>query len=82
MSARCTLFAGTIRDNIAHRKPDAIDEEVIRAATLAGVHPAIIDLPDGYATDIGEAGRKLSAGQRQCIVIARASGGSASAFAR
>jgi ATP-binding cassette subfamily C protein LapB len=68
----CTLFAGTIRDNIAHRKPDAIDEEVIRAATLAGVHPAIVDLPDGYATGIGEAGRKLSAGQRQCIVIARA----------
>jgi ATP-binding cassette, subfamily C, bacterial LapB len=68
----CTLFAGTIRDNIAHRKPDVIDEEVIRAATLAGVHRAIIDLPDGYATDIGEAGRKPSAGQCQCIVIARA----------
>ncbi len=34
----CTLFAGTIRDNIAHGGPDAGDEEVIRAATLAGVH--------------------------------------------
>lgn len=68
----CTLFAGTVRDNIAHRKPDAADEEVIRAATLAGVHRVIIDLPDGYSTDIGEAGRKLSAGQRQSIAIARA----------
>lgn len=68
----CTLFAGTIRENIAHRNPKADDEEVIRAATLASVHRIIIDLPDGYATDIGEAGRKLSAGQRQSIAIARA----------
>lgn len=68
----CTLFAGTIRDNIAYRNPDAADEDVIRAATLASVHRVIIDLPDGYATDIGEAGRKLSAGQRQSIAIARA----------
>ena len=68
----CVLFAGTVRDNIAHRLPDASDQEIVRAATLAGVHELIIDLADGYGTAIGEAGRKLSAGQRQCIAIARA----------
>jgi ATP-binding cassette subfamily C protein LapB len=68
----CVLFAGTVRDNIAHRHPDATDEQVIKAATHAGVHHFIIDLPDGYATDIGEAGSRLSGGQRQRIAIARA----------
>lgn len=66
------LFAGTVRDNIVHRYPDASDEEIIEAATAAGVHHFIIDLPDGYATDIGEAGRRLSGGQRQRIAVARA----------
>ncbi len=66
------LFAGSIRDNIAHRRPDAADEEIIRASVLAGVHAVIVNLPDGYATDVGEAGRRLSAGQRQRIAIARA----------
>lgn len=68
----CVLFAGTVRDNIAYRVPDATDEQVIKAATAAGVHHFIIDLPDGYASDIGEAGRRLSGGQRQRIAIARA----------
>jgi ATP-binding cassette subfamily C protein LapB len=68
----CVLFAGTVRDNIAHRHPSATDEAIIKAATLAGVHEFIIDLPDGYASDIGEAGRRLSGGQRQRIAIARA----------
>lgn len=66
------LFSGTVRENIAHRMPEASDEEIIRAAKAAGVHQFVIDLPDGYATDIGEAGRKLSGGQRQRISIARA----------
>ncbi len=66
------LFAGTVRDNIASRKPHASDEEIIKAATEAGVHHFIIDLPDGYATEIGEAGSRLSGGQRQRIAIARA----------
>ena len=66
------LFAGSVRDNIAHRRPDADGEEIIKAATAAGVHHFIIDLPDGYATDIGEAGRRLSGGQRQRITVARA----------
>lgn len=66
------LFAGTIRENIAHRIPDAADDEIVRAAKAAGVHQFIIDLPDGYASDIGEAGQRLSGGQRQRIAIARA----------
>jgi len=66
------LFAGTFRDNIAHRMPDAPDEQIIRAAKAAGIHDFIIDQPDGYATEIGEAGQRLSGGQRQRISIARA----------
>ncbi|MDH5189196.1 MAG: ATP-binding cassette domain-containing protein, partial [Rhodospirillaceae bacterium] len=66
------LFAGTVRDNISSRKPNATDDEIIKAATEAGVHHFIIDLPDGYATEIGEAGSRLSGGQRQRIAIARA----------
>jgi ATP-binding cassette subfamily C protein LapB len=66
------LFAGTVRDNIVHRFPDASDDAIVEAATAAGVHHFIIDLPDGYASDIGEAGRRLSGGQRQRIAIARA----------
>lgn len=66
------LFAGTVRDNIASRKPHASDEEIIKASTEAGVHHFIIDLPDGYATEIGEAGSRLSGGQRQRVAIARA----------
>ena len=68
----CVLFAGTVRDNIVHRHPDATDEQIIEAATAAGVHQFIIDLPEGYASEIGEAGRRLSGGQRQRIAIARA----------
>ena len=43
----CTLFQGTVRENIAHRKPDDDDDEIIKAATAAGVHQFIIDMPDG-----------------------------------
>ncbi|MBL6945399.1 MAG: ATP-binding cassette domain-containing protein [Rhodospirillales bacterium] len=66
------LFAGTIRDNIAHRVPEASDDEIVIAAKAAGIHEFIIDQPDGYASDIGEAGQRLSGGQRQRIAIARA----------
>ena len=68
----CVLFAGNIRENIALRLPGASEDEVVRAAELSGLHTVIADLPDGYGTDIGEAGRRLSAGQRQRIAIARA----------
>ncbi len=66
------LFAGTVRDNIAKRRPDASDAEILTASEEAGVHRFIIDMPDGYATEIGEAGQRLSGGQRQRIAIARA----------
>ncbi|MGH6719922.1 MAG: peptidase domain-containing ABC transporter, partial [Alphaproteobacteria bacterium] len=66
------LFAGTIRDNIAIAAPEADDEVVVRAAQLAGVHGFVVDLPEGYGTDIGEAGMRMSGGERQRIAIARA----------
>ena len=66
------LFAGSIRDNVAKARPDASDEEVMRASKLAGLHDFLIDLPDGYATDIGEAGHLLPGGMRQRVAIARA----------
>ena len=66
------LFGGSIRDNIAHRLPGADDAAVIRAAEQSGAHAFVIDLPEGYATQIGEAGGRISGGQRQRIAIARA----------
>ncbi|HSF33946.1 MAG TPA: ABC transporter ATP-binding protein [Candidatus Tectomicrobia bacterium] len=66
------LFAATIAENIAYGKPNATREEVLRAAELAGIHPVIAALPDGYDTVIGERGGTLSGGQRQCVAIARA----------
>lgn len=66
------LFTGNVRDNIAMGRPNSSDEDIIAAAAKAGIHDAIVDFHDGYATDIGEAGGKLSAGQRQRIAIARA----------
>lgn len=65
------LFAGTIIDNIRYGKPDATDEEVIRAARAANAHDFIMEMPDGYDTDIGQRGVKLSGGQKQRLSIAR-----------
>jgi len=68
----CVLFNGTVRDNIAYGAPGIGDEALIAASKAAGLHPVVIELPDGYATQIGEAGSRMSAGQRQRIAIARA----------
>jgi len=67
-----TLFAGTIRDNIAFGKPEASLDEVIAAATAAAAHEFIMDFPEGYETRVGERGATLSGGQKQRIAIARA----------
>jgi PrtD family type I secretion system ABC transporter len=68
----CVLFAGTIRENIAYAKPDATDDEVIRAAALARAHGLIVTLPKGYGSPVGEGGSQLPGGLRQRIAIARA----------
>lgn len=65
------LFAGSIMDNIRYGKPDATDEEVVRAAKNANAHDFIMSFPEGYDTDIGQRGVKLSGGQKQRLSIAR-----------
>jgi ATP-binding cassette, subfamily B, bacterial len=66
------LFAASIAENIAYGKPDASDEEIIAAATAAASHAFILDLPEGYDTQVGERGSRLSGGERQRISLARA----------
>jgi ATP-binding cassette, subfamily C, bacterial CydD len=66
------LFSGSVRTNIRLARPDASDDEVIRAAELARATEFITRLPQGYETEIGERGVRLSAGQVQRIAIARA----------
>ena len=66
------LFNCSIRDNIALAQPGTQIERVIAAATLAGAHDFILELPEGYDTIVGERGGSLSGGQRQRIAIARA----------
>ena len=66
------LFSGTIRDNIRYGKPEASEEEVIAAATLANAHEFIRHLEHGYDTVLSGDGSALSQGQRQLISIARA----------
>jgi len=66
------LFSDTVGANIAFAEPDATNEQIRRAAALAGAADFVESLPDGYDTVIGEHGYSLSGGQRQRIAIARA----------
>lgn len=66
------LFNDSIFNNIALGKPDASEEDVMRAATIANAHDFIMETEDGYQTNIGDRGIRLSGGQRQRISIARA----------
>ncbi|MFE2036729.1 ABC transporter ATP-binding protein [Streptomyces scopuliridis] len=66
------LFSDTVRANIAYGKPDATEEEILRATRAAQAHGFISELPGGYDTKVGEQGLTLSGGQRQRIALARA----------
>jgi ABC-type multidrug transport system fused ATPase/permease subunit len=66
------LFAGTVAENIAFGKPGADADEIVRAAQLVGAHEFLLRLEDGYETQLGERGSRLSLGQRQLVAFARA----------
>jgi len=66
------LFSGTVRENLRYGRLDATDAEIEEAATLAGAHEFIAALPKGYDEEVGEAGNRLSVGQRQLVSLARA----------
>lgn len=65
------LFAGSVMDNIRYGRLEASDEEVVEAAKHANAHEFIMELQEGYETDIGQRGVKLSGGQKQRLSIAR-----------
>jgi ABC-type multidrug transport system fused ATPase/permease subunit len=66
------LFAGTVRENIAFGRPDASDQDVAAAARAVGAEEFVLELEDGYATEVAERGSRLSLGQRQLVAFARA----------
>ena len=66
------LFNNTVAENLLYGKPDAAEDELLAAARAANAHDFIIQLPDGYNTEIGERGVKLSGGQKQRLALARA----------
>jgi ATP-binding cassette subfamily B protein len=66
------LFAGTVAENIAFGRPDASAAEIVSAARLVGAHDFILRLEDGYETQLGERGSRLSLGQRQLVAFSRA----------
>lgn len=65
------MFAGTVAENIGYGKPGATRDEIVEAAQKANAHQFIMQLPDGYDTDVGQRGVKLSGGQKQRLSIAR-----------
>ncbi len=66
------LFSNSIAENIAYARPEASEEEIVKAAKLADAHDFIVGLPEGYQTRVGERGMRLSGGERQRISLARA----------
>lgn len=66
------LFNDSIRYNIAYGKPGASDEEIKIAAQAARLHDAVMSMPDGYNTQVGERGLKVSGGEKQRLALARA----------
>ena len=66
------LLRGTVRDNIGFGRPDATEDEIVKAAKLANAHEFITRMPNGYDSVVGDRGMTLSGGQRQRIGIARA----------
>ena len=72
VSQEALLFNTTIRDNIVYGREGLDEADVVRAARVANAHDFIMELPDGYATVVGDRGTRLSGGQRQRIAIARA----------
>ncbi|MEW6457112.1 MAG: ATP-binding cassette domain-containing protein [Acidobacteriota bacterium] len=72
VSQNVFLFNDTIKNNILYSRPDAKNEEVEKAAKLAGAYEFIMNLEDGFDTVIGETGKKLSGGERKKLSIARA----------
>lgn len=66
------LFSGSVRENIALGRPDATQEEIVAAARAVGAHEFVLNMPDGYDTDVNKRGGRVSAGQRQLLSFARA----------
>jgi ATP-binding cassette subfamily B protein len=66
------LFAASIAENIAYGRPDATDDQIIAAAKAAASHEFISAMPEGYETQVGERGSRISGGERQRISLARA----------
>ena len=66
------LFAGTVAENIAFGRPDASPQEIVAAARAVGADDFVVELEDGYDTQLGERGSRLSLGQRQLVAFARA----------
>jgi ABC-type bacteriocin/lantibiotic exporter with double-glycine peptidase domain len=72
VSQSAFLLSGTIKENLQYGNPEAKEEEIVRAATVADIHDFIESLPEGYETEIGEKGVNLSEGQKQRLALARA----------
>jgi ABC-type bacteriocin/lantibiotic exporter with double-glycine peptidase domain len=72
VSQSALLLSGTVGENLRYGNPEAGEEEIVRAATVADIHDFIMSLAGGYETEIGEKGVNLSAGQKQRLSLARA----------